>query len=187
MSLAEHTSSPLAQLVAGPWTVDVAHTKIGFTVRHMMVSKVRGTFGDFSAEVVIGEDPLESTLNATVQMASIDTGNTDRDGHLRTNDFFSIEEFPTMELRSTGFAAEGADFVMNADLTIKGVTKPVVFALEFGGVGQNPWGQTVAGFTATTTIDRKEFGVEYNAALETGGVLIGDKVQIELDVEIQKA
>jgi polyisoprenoid-binding protein YceI len=186
MSLTENTPG-LAQLTPGAWTVDVAHTKVGFTVRHMMVSKVRGTFEEFTAEIVIGENPLESTLNATVQMASIDTGNADRDGHLRTNDFFAIEQFPTMELRSTGFAAKGDDFVMHADLTIKGVTKPVTFDLEFGGVGQNPWGQTVAGFTATASIDRKDFGVEYNAALETGGVLIGDKVQIELDVEINKA
>ncbi len=171
---------------AGTWAIDPTHTHIGFTVRHMMVSKVRGSFADFSADVTIADDPLESTLNATVQMASIDTGNADRDGHLRTNDFFAIDEHPTMTLVSTGFEPDGDDFVMHADLTIRGVTKPVDFDVEFGGTGTDPWGGTRAGFTATTTINRKEWGIEWNAPLETGGVLIAEKVQIELDVELVK-
>lgn len=178
-------SSP--QIVAGTWTVDPTHSVIGFVARHMMVSKVRGQFREFSADVSIGDDPLRSTLRAEVQMASIDTGNADRDGHLRTNDFFDIEHFPTMTLVSTGFAPAGDDFEMTADLTIRGVTRSVTFELSFEGTGQDPWGGTRAGFTASTTINRKDFGIEWNTALETGGVLVGDKVQIELDIQLVKA
>lgn len=176
----------LDQLTPGTWTVDTSHTTIGFVARHMMLSKVRGTFSGFTADVTIAEDPLASSLSAVVEMDSIDTGNDDRDGHLRTNDFFDIENHPTMSLRSTGFERAGDDFVMHADLTVRGVTRPVDFDLEFGGVGQDPWGNTRAGFTATTTINRKDFGIEWNTALETGGVLVGDKVQIEIDAQIVK-
>ena len=127
---------------AGTWTLDTAHSSVGFTVRHMMVSKVRGRFTDYTADIVTAEDPLQSTVNATIQMASIDTGDEGRDGHLRTNDFFDIEEFPTMTFTSTGITGSGGDFELAGDLTIKGVTKPVTFDLEFGGVGKDPWGNT---------------------------------------------
>mgnify|MGYP003547713890 CR=1 FL=1 len=172
---------------AGAWTLDPTHSRIGFSVRHLMVSKVRGSFGEFTAEVTIGENPLDSTLSAVVQMASIDTGNGDRDGHLRTNDFFDIENHPTMTLVSTGFAADGDDYTMRADLTIKGVTRPVTFELEFGGISQDPWGGTRAGFEAKTKINRKDWGIEWNAPLETGGVLVGEDVTVELDIELVKA
>jgi polyisoprenoid-binding protein YceI len=116
-------------------------------------------------------------------MASIDTGDEGRDGHLRTNDFFDIEEHPTMTFRSTGITGSGTDYELTGDLTIKGVTKPVTFDLEFGGVGKDPWGNTRAGFTLTGTINRKDFGMSYNAVLETGGIMVGDKVSVELDIE----
>jgi polyisoprenoid-binding protein YceI len=177
----------LDQLTPGSWNLDPTHSTVGFVARHMMVSKVRGTFADFTADIVVKDDPLESSLVAEVKMASIDTGNGDRDNHLRTNDFFDIETYPSMFLRSTGFDRRGDDFVMHAELTIRGVTKSVDFDLEFGGVGQDPWGNTKAGFTATTTINRKDFGIEWNAPLETGGVLVAEKVQIEIDAEITKA
>jgi len=148
-----------------------------------MVSKVRGRFSDFTADIVTAEDPLASSVAATVQMTSIDTGDAKRDGHLRTNDFFDADEHPTMTFTSTGIAGAGSDFEVAGDLTIKGVTKPVTFDLEFGGVGQDPWGNTRAGFTLTGTINRKDFGMEYNAVLESGGIMIADKVTIELDVE----
>ncbi len=172
---------------AGTWMIDPAHTRIGFVARHMMVTKVRGSFAEFSAEVHIAEQPLESTLVAEVQMASIDTGNADRDQHLRTNDFFDIDRYPTMSLRSTGFDVDGDAITMQADLTIKGVTRSVPFALAFDGVGQDPWGGTRAGFTASATIDRTQFGVEFNAALDTGGVLVGEQVKIDLDVQLVKS
>lgn len=172
---------------AGTWNLDPTHTHVGFTVRHMMVAKVRGSFADYSADITIGENPLDSSLAVTVQMASIDTGNADRDGHLRTNDFFAIDEHPTMTLVSTGIEPKGDDFVLHADLTIKGVTKPVDFDLEFAGTGQDPWGNTKAGFSAAATINRKDFGIEWNAPLETGGVLVGEQVKIEIDAELLKA
>jgi polyisoprenoid-binding protein YceI len=172
---------------AGSWNVDPTHSRVGFVARHMMVTKVRGSFSDYSADVTIGEDPLQSSVSAVVQMASIDTANPERDGHLRTNDFFDIERYPTMSLQSTGFKQDGERYQMLADLTIKGVTQPVEFEVEFDGVGQDPWGNTRAGFTAVTTINRREFGIEWNAALETGGVLVGDKIQIELDIQLVKS
>ena len=152
----------------------------------MMVTKVRGSFSEFSADIHVAENPLDSKLSAEVQMASIDTGNDDRDNHLRTNDFFDIEQFPTMSLTATGFESSGDDYVMHADLTIKGVTNAVDFGLELDGVGQDPWGGTRAGFSATATINRKDWGIEWNAPLETGGVLVGEKVVIELDVQLIK-
>lgn len=174
-------------LPAGTWNLDPNHAHVGFTVRHMMVAKVRGSFNDFSAEITVGENPLDSKLSALVQMASIDTGNADRDGHLRTNDFFSVDEFPTMSLVSTGFVDNGGgNYTLNADLTIKGVTKPVAFELEFSGTGQDPSGNTMAGFSLSGTINRKDFGIEWNAPLETGGVLVGEQVKIEIDAEITK-
>lgn len=180
-------SSTTVALPAGTWTIDPTHTRIGFVARHMMVTKVRGEFRDYTAEIHVAENPLESTLTAEVQMASIDTGNADRDGHLRTNDFFDIEQYPTMRLVATGFEAAGEGYVMHADLTIKGITKHVDFDLELDGVGQDPWGGTRAGFAATTTINRKDWGIEWNAPLETGGVLVGEKVQIELDVQLVRS
>ena len=181
MSSTPTTTATAVSLPTGTWTIDPTHTRIGFVARHMMVTKVRGSFGEFSAEVEVAENPFESKLSAEVQMASIDTGNADRDGHLRTNDFFDIEQHPTMRLVATGFEGSGDSYVMHADLTIKGVTKPVDF------VGQDPWGGTRAGFAATTTINRKDWGIEWNAPLETGGVLVGEKVQIDLDVQLVKS
>jgi polyisoprenoid-binding protein YceI len=186
MTSTNTSTSTSTSIAAGTWTLDPTHTRIGFVARHMMVTKVRGSFRDFSAEVEIAEDPLASQLRAEVQMASIDTGNADRDGHLRTNDFFDVEQHPTMQLVASGFESSGDSYVMHADLTIKGVTNPVDFELELDGVGQDPWGGTRAGFTATATINRKDWGIEWNAPLETGGVLVGEKVRIELDVQLVK-
>jgi polyisoprenoid-binding protein YceI len=176
----ETTTTPIP---AGTWAIDTAHSTIGFTVRHMMVSKVRGTFKDFTADLVTGENPLDSTVSATVQMASIDTGDDGRDQHLRTNDFFDAENHPTMTFRSTRLEGTGSEYQLHGDLTIRGVTRPVVLELELGGVAKDPWGNTRTGFTATGSINRKDFGVNFNAPLETGGVIVGDKVTIELDIE----
>jgi polyisoprenoid-binding protein YceI len=176
----ETTTTPIP---AGTWVIDPAHSTIGFTVRHMMVSKVRGTFADFTADIVTGDDPLQSSVSATVQMASIDTGDDGRDQHLRTNDFFDVENHPTMTFRSTKVEPAHGDHRLHGDLTIRGVTRPVVFDLELGGVAKDPWGNTRTGFTATGSINRKDFGINFNAPLETGGVIVGDKVTIELDIE----
>ena len=170
-------------LPAGTWTVDTVHSTVGFTVRHLMVSKVRGSFKDFSADIVTATNPLDSKVTAIVQMASIETGDAGRDQHLRTDDFFDIENFPTMSFTSTGLEGAGSDYKLRGDLTIKGVTRPVTFDLEVNGVERDPWGNTKSGFTLTGSILRKDFGMEYNAILESGGVMVGDKVNIEIDIE----
>ena len=181
------TTAPAIAIAAGTWTVDPAHTRVGFIARHLMVTKVRGEFTDFDAKVEIAEDPLNSTIEVVVQMDSIDTGSPDRDGHLRSNDFFDISTHPTMEFKATGITQVGEMFALNADLTIKGVTRSVTFELGFDGTGRDPWGGERAGFSATATINRNDFGVAFNAPLETGGVLVGDNVQIELDVQLIQA
>ncbi|MFM7536236.1 MAG: YceI family protein [Acidimicrobiales bacterium] len=176
----------LSALTPGTWNVDAAHSRVGFTVRHLMVSKVRGSFTTFSGAVTVGEDKLASSVVAEVQMASIATGDDNRDNHLRTGDFFDVAAHPTMTFRSTGITADGGDYVLAGELTIKGITKPVTFELEFEGVSPDPWGGTRAGFSAETEISRKEWGLEYNAVLETGGVVISDKVKLELDIQVVK-
>ena len=175
--------SDLTTLVPGTWKVDFSHSTIGFVVRHLMVAKVRGTFGAFEGTITVGDDPLHAKVEATVETASVNTRDEGRDGHLRSADFFDVEQHPTMTLVSTSIAPAGSDFILHADLTIKGVTKPVDFVLEFDGVVQDPWGSTKAGFTAEAEINRKDWGLDYNAVLEAGGVLVGEKVKLQLEIE----
>ena len=186
MSTQSTQLSALSGLTAGTWTVDAGHSAVAFSARHLMVAKVRGSFDQFEGTITVGENPLESKVEATVQIASITTNDEGRDGHLQGADFFEVEKYPTMTLVSTGIEARGSDYVLHVDLSIKGVTKAVDFDLEFEGVVQDPWGNTKAGFTAETEISRKEFGLEWNAALETGGVVVGDKVKIVLEIEALK-
>ncbi len=177
----------LSTLTPGTWTIDTAHSTVGFTVRHLMISKVRGRFTAFTGAIEIAADPLQSTVSADIDLDSITTGDAGRDGHLKTADFFEIEKYPTMTFRSTGLTAKGGDYVLTGDLSLHGVTKSVDFDLEFEGVGGDPWGGTRAGFSGSTEISRDDFGVSFNAALETGGVMIGDKVKVELEIEAVKA
>lgn len=177
----------LNSLTPGTWNVDPSHSGLNFTVKHLMVSKVRGRFASFSGTLNIAADPLQSSVTAQADVASVTTGDTGRDEHLRSGDFFEAEKFPTISFVSTKIEADGDDFVLYADLTIKGVTKNVKFELEFDGVGKDPWGNTKAGFSAEAEINRKDFGLEWNAALETGGVLVGEKVKIQLDIQASKA
>ena len=177
------TAPVLPGLVAGRWTFDNSHSEVSFTVRHLMVSKVRGVFNSYDGEIVVAENPVDSVVTASVDMSSIDTREEARDNHLRSSDFFSIEQHPQMTFRSVGLRPAGEDFVLTGDLTIKGVTKPVDFALEFNGVGSDPWGGTRAGFTAKTDISRKAFGVDLAMPLEGGGVVVGDKISITLEIE----
>ncbi len=174
---------PLPGLTPGAWVIDAGHSNVTFVARHLMIAKVRGRFGTFTGTVTVAEDVLLSSVAATVETASITTGDEGRDAHLRNADFFDVEQFPTMTLVSTGIEADGSDFVLCADLTIKGVTKSVAFELEFEGVATDPWGNTKAGFSASTEINRKDFGLEWNLALETGGVVVGEKIKIQLDIE----
>ncbi|SCE87405.1 YceI family protein [Micromonospora mirobrigensis] len=169
---------------AGTYLLDAAHKRVGFVARHMMVSKVRGEFADATATITIAEDPLQSSVTATIQAASIDTKQADRDGHLRSPEFLDVEQFPTLEYRSTGVKSrDGNEFVLTGELTVKGVTRPVDLEVEFEGVGRTPFGTDVFGFTATTEIDREDFGLTWNVALETGGVLVGKKIKIEIEGE----
>ena len=177
----------LSALTPGTWNVDPSHSGLNFSVKHLMVSKVRGRFRDFSGTITIAADPLQSSVVASAKVDSIDTGDDNRDGHLKTGDFFDVASHPTIDFRSTKIEAAGSDYRLFADLTIKGVTRSVAFDLEFDGVNTDPWGNTKVGFTATAEINRKDWGLEYNAVLETGGVLIGEKVKLELDIQAVKA
>ncbi|HEY3002692.1 MAG TPA: YceI family protein [Kribbellaceae bacterium] len=169
-------------LTAGTWVIDPAHTVIGFTVRHLM-TKVRGSFKQFEGEIVTTENPLEGRATATIELSSVDTRNEQRDGHLRSGDFFDVEKSPKMTFASTGVRANGDDWVVTGDLTIKDVTKPVELDVVLLGIDQNAYGQTIIGFEATTSISRKEWGIDFNVPLEGGKLLVGDKVDINLDVQ----
>ncbi|WZH36989.1 MAG: YceI family protein [Microbacterium enclense] len=168
---------------AGTWVLDPSHSEVTFTVRHMMISKVRGTFGMKSATLVAPENPLEATVEASVDVTSVDTKDEGRDQHLRSAEFFDVETYPTMDFRSTGVRVEDGDFLVDGELTIRGVSKPATFSIDFGGFGTDPWGNYKGGATAKTVINREDFGLTWNAALETGGVLVGKDVTIELDLQ----
>ena len=168
---------------AGTWVLDPAHSEVTFSVRHMMISKVRGTFGMKSATLVAPENPLDAKVTASVDVTSVDTKDEGRDTHLRSADFFDVENHPTIEFVSTGARVEDGDFFVDGDLTIRGTTKPVSFAFDFGGFGVDPWGNYKAGASATTTVNREDFGLTWNAALETGGVLVGKDITINLDLQ----
>lgn len=169
------------------WTIDPAHTEIGFSVKHMMFTKVRGQFSDFEGTVELDtDDPSASSVSVAIEAASIDTGVADRDEHLRSGDFFDVEEYPQLTFESTrvsGPIEEGGDFEIVGDLTIRGVTREVTLEATFDGTGTDPWGGTRAGFGATTRIDRRDFDLTWNQALETGGVLVGHDIEISLQVQ----
>ena len=177
----------LSALTAGVWNVDPSHSRVGFVGRHLMISKVRGNFAEFTANLVIAADPLQSTLTASVSMASVATGDDTRDAHLKNTEFFDVDNYPTMDFVSTGIKKDGANFVLLGDLTIKGTTRHVEFDLEFEGVSADPWGGTRAGFSAEAEVNRKDWGLEWNVALETGGVLVGEKIKIQLEIEAVRA
>jgi len=179
--------SSISDLTPGTWNIDPVHSSVGFVARHLMVSKVRGRFNKFSGTLTIAEDPLKSKVEASADVASISTGDETRDGHLKSADFFDLEKYPTIDLVSTGIDKDGDDYVLHTNLTVNGVTKPVDFELEFEGVSPDPWGGTRAGFEAETEISRKDWGLEWNMVLETGGLVIGDKVKIEIDAQAVKA
>ncbi len=166
------------------YTIDTSHSSADFSVRHMMVSNVKGSFGKTTGTIVYDAKNLAaSSVDATIDATSINTRNEQRDNHLRSADFFDVAQFPTIEFVSTGVRYQDGDFLVDGDLTIHGVTKPVTFELEFGGFGTDPYGNYKAGATATGVINREDFGLTWNAALETGGVLVGKDVTITLDLQ----
>ncbi len=168
------------------WTIDTAHSEINFTVRHMMISNVRGQFERFTGTVdFVEENPAQSSVDVQIEAASINTREEKRDAHLRSNDFLAADQYPYLTFKSKRVeVVDETRGKIYGDLTIRGVTKPVVLDVEYSGMAKSPWGTMSAGFSATTKISRKEWGLEWNAALETGGVLVGDEIKINIELEI---
>jgi polyisoprenoid-binding protein YceI len=177
------TQTSIPGYLAGTWSIDPVHSEVGFSVRHMMVSKVRGRFTTFSGRLVTGDSPLDSSVTAEIDLASINTGSEQRDAHIRSADFFEVETYPTMTYRSTGVREAGGDYVLDGELTLKGVTRSVPLTLELNGFGPDPFGGTRAGFTATGEINRRDFNVNFSAPMETGGAVVADKISLHLEIE----
>ncbi|MFJ9868726.1 YceI family protein [Streptomyces sp. NPDC101165] len=182
------TVSPDLAALTGDYSLDPAHTTIGFVARHAMVTNVKGSFLDFTGTLHLdGADPTRSTATIDVRMESVETGNADRDGHLKSSDFFKTDEFPTMTFRSAKAEALGGDdYRITGDLSILGVTKPITIDLEFNGAAKDPFGNERVGFEGKTEILRSEWGLTWNAALETGGFLVSDKIKLNFDISAIK-
>ncbi|MBH0121464.1 YceI family protein [Rhodococcus sp. NPDC003382] len=176
------TTATFPGLTAGTWAIDPVHSTVGFTVRHLVVSKVRGNFTNFSGAVAVAEDGT-AAVSAEIAVDSIDTRNSDRDAHLKSADFFEAEKFPTATFTSTGIRSTGKGYVVDGEFTLRGVTKPVELELEFNGVNPGMGNGPVAGFEATTVINRKDFGISIDMPLEGGGAVVGDKITINLEIE----
>jgi polyisoprenoid-binding protein YceI len=179
------TAEAIPSYRTGTWTVDQAHTEIGFSVRHLAISTVKGVFERFDATVTAATNPMESSVAVSIDVTSINTKNAERDKHLRTNDFFAPDQYPTIEFRSTGLRQEGDELLVDGELSIKGVTKPITLRGEFGGIATDPWGNTKAAASGKAIINRHDFGVSWNAPLETGGFLLGDEVTLTIDAQFQ--
>ena len=179
------TAVEIPGYVAGTWTIDPVHSEVSFVVRHMMVSKVRGRFDKFEGTIVTAPDPLQSSVTATVDLSSVNTGEPNRDNHIRSADFFEVESHPHLTFRSTGVRPDGDNFLLDGDLTIRGTTKPVTLKLEVNGFGPDAFGGTRAGFSASGEINRNDFGVSYNGPIPgaTGGVIVSEKVAITIEIE----
>lgn len=175
--------STSTQAATRTWTIDAAHSQVEFGVRHMMISTVKGYFPGIEGTIRLGEDLSGSSVEVTLDAASIDTRNKDRDAHLRSGDFFDVEKFPTLTFRSTSVEGSGDEITVVGDLTIRGVTREVTLKAEELGRGVDPWGNPRVGFQARTSISRKDFGLTWNQALEAGGVLVGDEIRISVEVQ----
>jgi polyisoprenoid-binding protein YceI len=177
------TTTRIPGYLPGTWDIDPVHSDVSFTVRHMMVSKVRGRFGSFSGEIVTGSGVADSSVNVTIDAGTIDTNNDQRDAHIRSADFFAVNEHPTWTYRSTGLRVDGDELIVDGELTVKGVTRSVPLTVEVGGFGPDAYGGTRAGFSASASINRSDFGVDIQLPLDGGGVVVGEKVQIHLEIE----
>lgn len=167
----------------GTWKADPVHSEIGFSARHLMVTKLRGRFTGYDVTIVTSEDPLGSSVSATIDLASIDTGSEPRDDHLRSADYLEVEKYPTMSYRSTGIRRTGEGWVVDGDLTLHGVTRQVPLAVEVNGFSPDPFGGRRAGFSASTQINRRDFGIDLTVPMDGGGVVVGDKVSISLEIQ----
>ncbi|MGH6654006.1 MAG: YceI family protein [Actinocrinis sp.] len=177
------TATAIPGYVAGTWTIDPVHSDVSFTVRHMVVSKVRGHFRTFEGALVTGESPETSSVSATIQLDSIDTNQDQRNEHIRSADFFDVANYPTMTYKSTAIRQDGGDWIVDGDLTLKGITKQVPLKLELNGFGPDAYGGFRAGFSAKAEIDRKAFNVNFHQTIEGGGLVVSDKVTIQLEIE----
>jgi polyisoprenoid-binding protein YceI len=170
------------------WTSDPAHSEVTFKVKHMMITNVTGLLTDYKVEAESASDDFtKASVKFTAKLNSINTGNEQRDTHLRSADFFDVDKYSEMTFKSTSFEKNGSDFKLKGDLTIKDVTKPITLDVEFGGINKDPWGNTKAGFSVTGKLNRKDFGLNWNAALETGGVLVSDEVKIAAEIQLVKS
>ncbi|MDV6297415.1 YceI family protein [Rhodococcus aetherivorans] len=176
------TALALPGLTTGTWVIDPVHSTVGCSVRHLMVSKVRGTFNEFSGVITV-PDAGEPSVEASIAVASIDTRNADRDAHIASADFFDAEQYPTARFASTGVRAAGSNLVLEGDFTLHGVTRPIALTLEFHGVNPGMGQGEVAGFEATAVINRKDFGISIDMPLEGGGAVVGDKITLTLEIE----
>lgn len=176
-------TTALPRYVAGTWDIDAAHSDVSFSVRHMMVSKVRGRFNGVTGRIVTGDDLLDSSVTAEIDVASFDTGNPQRDEHIRSADFLHATQYPTMTYRSTGVRRDGDDLVVDGELALRGITRQIPLTVELTGFGRDPYGGTRAGFSATTKINRRDFGIDTELPLDGGGVVIGDTVHISLEIQ----
>jgi polyisoprenoid-binding protein YceI len=188
MSTTAIATDTLTPALTGDYTIDPTHSRIGFVARHAVVTKVRGSFNEFEGSGHLDvEDPSKSHLELNIKAASIDTRNPDRDAHLRSNDFFSMDEFPEITFKSTSVELQGNTLTVTGDLTIKGVAKPVTVDFEYLGSALDPWGNVRLGFEGHATVNRKDWGVNWNMALEAGGVLVSEKVNLEFEVAAVQA
>ena len=169
--------------LVGTWKADPVHSEIAFSVRHLVISKARGRFTSYDVTIVTGEDLLGSSVTATIDLASIDTGHEMRDNHLRSAEYLEIDKYPTMSYRSTGIRQTGDGWAIDGELTLHGVTRPVPLAVEVSGFSPDPWGGQRAGFSATAEINRSDFGIDISTPMEAGGVVVGDKVSISLEIQ----
>jgi polyisoprenoid-binding protein YceI len=169
--------------IAGTWDIDPVHSHVGFVARHLMVSKVRGNFGKFEGQIVTAKDPLQSSATATIDTTSFDTGIEQRNNDVTGEGFLDVANHPTMTFRSTGFSRHGEHFIVDGDLTIKGITHPVQLTAEFNGFGPDPYGGTRLGLSATGEINRNDYGITANMVLPTGGVMVSEKIQLTIEVE----
>lgn len=166
------------------WTIDPTHSEVGFKVKHMMFTNVKGLFNDYSADIDFNDDLKEANLQFEAKINSIFTNNADRDNHLKSADFFDAEQYPSLKFKSTNIQGNGSEYEITGDLTIKGITKPVTLNAEFSGLMTDPWGNTKVGLNLDGKINRKDFGLTYNAALETGGVLVGEDVKLNAEIQL---
>ena len=166
------------------WTIDTTHSEVSFKVKHMMFTNVKGLFNDYSANIDLNDDLKDANLQFEAKINSIFTNNADRDNHLKSADFFDADQYPTLNFKSTNIQGNGSEYEITGDLTIKGITKPVTLNAEFSGLMTDPWGNTKVGLNLDGKINRKDFGLTYNAALETGGVLVGEDVKLNAEIQL---